>query len=168
MDVRTSDMSDVSCKCLTLDSQKALLFQSFLIPKWQFVWHWSNSICEDCKIIVTWLPQNSTADKSTLVQVMVWCRQATSHYLSQCLFRSMPSYGITRPQWVKTIEYITVYSNVSDSLWPSDAILWYKFGSTVSSGNGLAPPVNKPLPEPMLTNHQSGFVAFTGMKFHMK
>ena len=25
-----------------------------------------------------------TDDKSTLVQVMAWCRQATSHYLSQC------------------------------------------------------------------------------------
>ena len=25
-----------------------------------------------------------TADKSTLFQVMVWCPQATSHYLSQC------------------------------------------------------------------------------------
>ena len=23
-------------------------------------------------------------DKSTLVQVMVWCHKATSHYLSQC------------------------------------------------------------------------------------
>ena len=23
-------------------------------------------------------------DKSTLVQVMAWCHQATSHYLSQC------------------------------------------------------------------------------------
>ena len=25
-----------------------------------------------------------TDDKSTLVQVMAWCRQATSHYLNQC------------------------------------------------------------------------------------
>ena len=30
-----------------------------------------------------------TDDKSTLVQVMAWCRQATSHYLSQCWPRSM-------------------------------------------------------------------------------
>ena len=28
-------------------------------------------------------PQNDFDDKSTLVQVMAWCRQATSHYLSQ-------------------------------------------------------------------------------------
>ena len=31
---------------------------------------------------------------------MAWCRQATSHYLSQCWHRSMPPYGVTRPQWV--------------------------------------------------------------------
>ena len=31
-----------------------------------------------------WMPQDLTDDKSTLVQVMAWCRQATSHYLSQC------------------------------------------------------------------------------------
>ena len=29
------------------------------------------------------------ADKSTLVQVMAWCRQATSHYLSQCWLASL-------------------------------------------------------------------------------
>ena len=36
-----------------------------------------------------------TDDRSTLVQVMAWCRQATSHYLSPCWTRS-------RPQWVKS------------------------------------------------------------------
>ena len=40
-------------------------------------------------------------DKSTLVQVMAWCRQAPSHYLSQCWPRSASPYGVTRPQWVK-------------------------------------------------------------------
>ena len=38
--------------------------------------------------------------KSTLVQVMAWCHQATSHNLSQCWPRSMSPYGVTRPQWV--------------------------------------------------------------------
>ena len=47
-----------------------------------------------------WMRQNITDDKSTLVQVMAWCRQATSHYLSQCWLRSLSPYGITRPQWV--------------------------------------------------------------------
>ena len=38
--------------------------------------------------------------QSTLVHVMAWCRQATSHYISQYWSRSMLPYGITRPQWV--------------------------------------------------------------------
>ena len=41
--------------------------------------------------------------KSTLVQVMAWCRQATSHHLSQCWPRSMLLYGIKRPQWVNIL-----------------------------------------------------------------
>ena len=48
-----------------------------------------------------WMPQDLTDDKSTLVQVMAWCHQATSHYLSQCWPRSLLPYGVTRPQWVK-------------------------------------------------------------------
>ena len=47
-----------------------------------------------------WMPRDLTDDKSTLVQVMTWCLQATSHYLSQCWPRSMSPYGVTRPQWV--------------------------------------------------------------------
>ena len=31
---------------------------------------------------------------------MAWCRQATSHYLSQCLLRPMSPNGVTGPQWV--------------------------------------------------------------------
>ena len=42
-------------------------------------------------------------DKSTLVQVMAWCHQATSHHLSQCWPRSQSPYGITRPQWVNSL-----------------------------------------------------------------
>ena len=48
-----------------------------------------------------WMPQDLTDDKSTLVQVMAWCRQATSHYLSQCWFSSLLPYGVARPKWVK-------------------------------------------------------------------
>ena len=46
------------------------------------------------------MPLDLTDDKSTLVQVMAWCRQATSHYLSQCWPRSLSPYGVTRLQWV--------------------------------------------------------------------
>ena len=48
-----------------------------------------------------WMPQVLTDDKSTLVPVMAWCRQATSHYLSQCWLSSLSPYGVARPQCVK-------------------------------------------------------------------
>ena len=53
------------------------------------------------EIALRWMPLHLT-DKSTLVQVMAWCHQATSHYLSQCWPRSLSPYDVTRPQWVNT------------------------------------------------------------------
>ena len=53
-----------------------------------------------CELALRWMPLDLTDDKSTLVQVMAWCRQATSHYLSQCWPRSVLPYGFTRAQWV--------------------------------------------------------------------
>ena len=53
-------------------------------------------ISTSCEIALGSMSQN-TFDKSTFVQVMVWCRQATSHYLNQCWPRSMSPYGVTRP-----------------------------------------------------------------------
>ena len=50
-----------------------------------------------------WMPWDLIDDKSTLVHVMAWCRQETSHYLSQCWPSSMSPYGVTRPQWVKDL-----------------------------------------------------------------
>ena len=38
--------------------------------------------------------------KPTLVQVMAWCRQATSHYLSQCWLKSVSSYDVIKRQWI--------------------------------------------------------------------
>ena len=56
------------------------------------------------EIALRWMPQDLTYDKSTLVQVMAWCRQATRHYLNQCWPRSMSPNGVTRPQWVNKLE----------------------------------------------------------------
>ena len=42
-----------------------------------------------CEIVLKLMSLDFTDDQSTLVQVMAWCRQATSHYLSQCWPRSM-------------------------------------------------------------------------------
>ena len=43
-----------------------------------------SSLATCCKIKLRWMPK-----KSTLVQIMAWCCQATSHYLSQCWPRSI-------------------------------------------------------------------------------
>ena len=42
-----------------------------------------------------------TDDKSTLVQVMAGCRQATSTNLSQYRPIAMLPYGVIWPQWIK-------------------------------------------------------------------
>ena len=52
-----------------------------------------------CEIALIWTSLDFTDDQSTLVQVMAWCCQATSHYLSQCWPRSLSPYGVTRPQY---------------------------------------------------------------------
>ena len=53
-----------------------------------------------CEIVLIWMSLDFTDDQTTLVQVMAWCRQATSHYLSQCWPRSLSPHGVTRPHWV--------------------------------------------------------------------
>ena len=55
------------------------------------------------EIAMIWMSLDFTDDQSTLVPVMAWCRQAPSHYLSQCWPRSLSPYGVTRPQWVNAL-----------------------------------------------------------------
>ena len=58
-------------------------------------------------------------------EVMAWCRQTTSHYLHTCWPRSLPPYGVTRPQWVNMfylsffcISFFNKYFNFNDRyLW---------------------------------------------------
>ena len=64
---------------------------------------WMDTLSNSCETALRSMPQNPSDDKSTLVQVMAWCRQAASHYLSQCCPRSLSPYGVTRPQWVNTV-----------------------------------------------------------------
>ena len=55
------------------------------------------------ELALRWMSLDLTDDKSTLVQVMAWCHQATSHCLNQCWPRFPTPYGVTRPQWVNTL-----------------------------------------------------------------
>ena len=64
----------------------------------QILMIYGGGIC--CEIALIWMLLDFTDDQSILVQEMAWCRQATSHYLSQCWPRSLSTYGVTRPQWL--------------------------------------------------------------------
>ena len=69
-----------------------ILFNSLAPGK--FEWNFRYSIFQiisvidgwviSCELALRWISLDLTDDKSTLVQVMAWCRQATSHCLSQC------------------------------------------------------------------------------------
>ena len=79
----------------------------------KFEWNFRQVIFKQILVIVGWGISSETAliwmsldftdDQSTLVQVMAWCHQATSHYLSQYWPKSLLPYGVTRPQWVNSL-----------------------------------------------------------------
>ena len=60
---------------------------------------WGNS----CEIVLRWISLDLMDDKSILVQVMAWCRQATSHYLSHCWSIFFLPYGLTWPQCINSL-----------------------------------------------------------------
>ena len=51
-----------------------------------------------CEMARRQMPQDLAGGYLTLVQVLVWCRQATSHHMSQFWTRSMSPYDATKPQ----------------------------------------------------------------------
>ena len=71
--------------------------------------HGIDLVLFECEITPRWMLQKPTNEKSTLVQVMAWCRQAASHYLNQCRLRSPTPYGATRPQWVDIKQCVFTY-----------------------------------------------------------
>ena len=73
-----------------------------------------------CKTTLRWMPLYLSDHKSTLVQVMAWCRQATSHYLSPCWPLSLMPYSITKPQWVKLVHNFAasvIHSSLHEIFW---------------------------------------------------
>ena len=77
-----------------------------LLNPGRFCWHFSHHFQANLRdwrlsYLSCSCPQMNGTDKSTLVQVMAWCRQATSQYLSHCWPRSMSPCGATRPQRVQ-------------------------------------------------------------------
>ena len=82
-----------------------------------------------CKIALEWMTMDLTDGKSTLVQVMAWCRQATSHYLSQCWPRSLSPYGVIRPHWVNRDKLCWMIHNTTHL---TGWILWFYAGLMLS------------------------------------
>ena len=62
-----------------------------------------NGLCVSGEIALRWTSMDLNDNKSTLVQVMDWCRQAISRYLNQCWPRSVSPFGVITPQWVNHI-----------------------------------------------------------------
>ena len=56
---------------------------NFISVIYKLIWQ-NSSLDTRGEIALRWMSQTHTNEKSKLVQVMAWCRQATSHYLSQC------------------------------------------------------------------------------------
>ena len=52
------------------------------------------------EIALGWMPQNTFDNKSTQVQVIPWCHQATSHHVNLCWPRMLSQYGVSSRQWV--------------------------------------------------------------------
>ena len=78
-----------------------------------------------------WIPRDLIDDKSTLFQVVVWCRQATSHYLSQypVLHHHMASLGPEEfSHWSADKKAVTLQTTFWNPFsWIKILIPWLKF-----------------------------------------
>ena len=121
--------------CAVLPANRSLVLEILVnsLAPGKFEWNFRHVIFKQilatdgwgisCEIALTWMSLDFTDDQSTLVQVMAWCRQAASHYLSQCWPRYLPPSGVTRPQWVNPCR-----PGYASSTW-----------DIFSSGNDLSP-----------------------------
>ena len=84
-----------------------------------------------CEIPLIWMSLDFIDDQSTLVHVMAWCLQATSHQVRQCWLGSLSPYGVTGPQWVNKQHLPCRYRLVTSKLiqwlpWSlSSMVLWF-------------------------------------------
>ena len=119
MAIETSQLFLISLNYMAITKLNRAIDLQIRIAAWQSLKIFKVIHCR-------WMPLDLTDDKSTLVQVMSWCRQATSHYLCQCWPRSMSPNGVTRPQWVDIQSAIRfhgmteIMSNISVSTVPAD------------------------------------------------
>ena len=72
-----------------------------------------NKFISTSQIALMWMPQNIFDDRSILIQVVAWCRQAASHYLIQCWPLSTLWYG--SPGHNELITPVTVIERVCNT-----------------------------------------------------
>ena len=65
-----------------------------------------------CEVAFRWMSPDITYDKSTMDQVMAWCRQETSHFLSQCWPRSKQAY--LKCRYISIFTLYMIYRHVVD------------------------------------------------------
>ena len=100
MDISQVHVVNVTRAVLGGPEEKTQAWINSLFPG-RFEWNCIYAIFE----LIHWLtdevslvmPLDFTDGKSKLVQEMAWCRQAPSHYLSQCWHRSLLPYGVNMP-----------------------------------------------------------------------
>ena len=120
-----------------------------------------------CRITLKWMLQGLHDDKSTLVQVIAWCRQATSHYLNQCLTKIFVNIRCHKVKWVKKME--TTQWNLiallsANSFEPVDAYMHAPVGRS-SLVHKMACALIGTKPKPMLLLWQSDPREQTSVKY---
>ena len=101
MDPRMPDCVPMGCVIMSISCTRLLQINPLAPGK--FEWNFICAIFKQILVIdswgisseitLIWMPLGFTDDQSALVQVMAWCHQETSHYLSQCWPRSLSPYG---------------------------------------------------------------------------
>ena len=136
----------------TISGKMAMLLLNSLVPG-RFKWNFRQIIFKlilvingwdiSSDIALRWISLEFPDSGSALVQVMAWCRQATSHCLSQCWPRSMSPHGhnlltlqvswdFTRSGWLswikssgpKRITEKVGRNQHCDCWWPGALKLW--------------------------------------------
>ena len=73
------------------------------------------------------IPTAPIDDKSALAQVMTWCRQTQSRYLSQCWPKSMSPYDVNEIQWFNNLFIIISMHLAGASLPVCNLVMWRLF-----------------------------------------
>ena len=102
------------------------LLMKFQIKIFKLIWV-SDGWGITCEIALRWMTSNHTDDKSTLVQVMACCHQATRYYLSQCWPRSVSPYGLNREYAYHNgnVDFFTHLTKIVRLIEINFVLIWY-------------------------------------------